>query len=317
MPSLTPTAHDEGHLGPSSRHGAGCVHGSGHRMRVVGSVRSGVGSRLDCEHPLRAVCRECDHVEFWRCDSYGCEPCGETKRKRLSRLVDNGAAIHLANGLVGYFLTLTAPGTRDHRRWVQGKPRGPRPACSCHEHGLTDGSWNVQESACWNRLRTALTRHYEVTFCGAVETQRRGMLHRHVLMFVSEALTFDEVQALALSAGYGCVLDLEPVRSADKAARYISKYVTKASADRTFVPWERLDHETGELVGKRPTYRLWSSSRRWGVTMREIRSAQSAQARQRALYLRELQALLISDSSDTPAAAAGPAPADKGSPPPP
>src|SRR4051812_6223322 len=88
--------------------GTGCVHGAGHRMRVVGSVRPGSGTRVDCEQPLRAVCLNgCDLVQFWRCESYGCEPCGEVKRKRLSRLVDNGAAIHLGNGMIGYFLTLT------------------------------------------------------------------------------------------------------------------------------------------------------------------------------------------------------------------
>src|SRR4051812_30478512 len=91
-------------------------------MRVVGAVRSGGGTRLDCEQPLRAVCLNgCGEVQFWRCDSYGCEPCGEVKRKRLTRLVDNGSAIHLANGMTGYFLTLTAPGTTEHSRWYQGK----------------------------------------------------------------------------------------------------------------------------------------------------------------------------------------------------
>jgi hypothetical protein len=101
---------------------------------------------------------------------------------------------------------------------------------------------------------------------------------------------------VALAAGYGCVVDVEPVRSSEKAARYIAKYVTKASADRSVVPWERLDLETGEVSGKSPTYRLWSSSRRWGVTMKEIRAVQAAQAAQRAMYLRELVAALGDDA---------------------
>ncbi|QIX28917.1 hypothetical protein ncot_19405 (plasmid) [Nocardioides sp. JQ2195] len=171
-------------------------------------------------------------------------------------------------------------------------------------HGFTDGQWNAQESACWNRLRTALTRDREVIFAGAVETQERGMLHRHVLVFVDSRLEHEEVQALALAAGYGCVLDLEPVRSADKAARYISKYVTKSASGRAVVPWEKVDEDTGELIGKRATYRLWSSSRKWGVTMKEMKAAASAQARARANYLRELENLLASET----AAAADPAP---------
>lgn len=290
MPSLTRTPDEVG-ARPAPGFGTRCVDRAGHRMRVVGAVRRGEGTRLDCDQPLRAVCRNgCDTVEFWRCDSYGCEPCGELKRRRLTRLVDGGAAIHLANGMTGYFLTLTAPGTDEHLRWYQGKRPRSRPACHCHEHGETDGSWNAQESACWNRLRTALTRDRKVIFCGAVETQRRGLLHRHVQVFVEGHLEHAEVQALAIAAGYGCVLDLEPVRSAEKAARYISKYVTKAASDRAVIPWERVDEQTGELVGKRATYRLWSSSRRWGVTMKEIKATQAAQARARARYLREFQA---------------------------
>jgi hypothetical protein len=309
VPSLTRSAPDEASR-PVAGHREGCLDSTGHRLRVVGSVQPGRGSRLDCDHPLRAVCRNgCGHVEFWRCDSYGCEPCGELKQRRLSRLVDGGASIHLGAGLVGYFLTLTAPGSRSHRRWVQGRQHGPRPDCDCHEHGLTDGLWNAQESACWNRMRTALTRDRSVTFAGAVETQKRGMLHRHVLLFTDRPLTFLEVQRLALAAGYGCVVDVESVRSAEKAARYISKYVTKASRDRAVVPWERLDHGTGEVIGKRPTYRLWSSSRRWGVTMRQIKATQAAQARQRAMYLRDLAELLAADSAPGLAVAEGSAPA--------
>lgn len=269
-----------------------------HRMRVVGGVQPGKGTRMDCERPLRAVCLAgCGQVEFWRCDSYGCEYCGEVKRRRLHRLVDNGAAIHLRNGMLGYFVTLTAPGTSEHLRWYQGKRPARRQACDCHDHGGTDGIWNAGESKCWNRLRTALTRDRQVIFAGAVETQRRGMLHRHVLLFTDRELLHEEVQALAIAAGYGCVLDLEPVRSVEKAARYIAKYVTKSSGERAAVPWEALDEDTGEVVGKRATYRLWSSSRRWGITMREIRAAQSAQARARAMYLRELAQLLSEDQA--------------------
>lgn len=283
VPSVPPQAeHDRrSTLGV----GAGCLDGTGHRMRVVGTVRPSQSTRLDCQNPLRAVCLSCDTVSFWVCDSYACEPCGEKKKRRLARLVDNGAGIHLANGKIGYFLTLTAPGTEDHKRWYQGKRPHRRQDCACHLHGETDGTWNAQESKCWNRLRTSLTRDRQVIFVGAVETQKRGMLHRHVLLFVDEVLTHAEIQAYALAAGYGCVLDLEPVRSAAKAARYIAKYVTKASGDRAVIPWEVVNDATGELTGKRATYRLWSSSRRWGVTMKEIKATQAAQARARARYL--------------------------------
>ena len=300
MPSLTRSTHVDGaSLRPR-------VGDCSHRMRVVGGVPAGTSTRLDCERPLRAVCQSgCGHVEFWRCDTYGCSFCGELKRRRLARLVDNGAGIHLANGMLGYFLTVTGPGVSEHRRWFQGKRPRDRAVCTCHESRVTDGHWNTQESACWNRLRTALTRDRQVIFVGAVETQKRGVLHRHVMLFTDRVLTHEEAQRLALAAGYGCVLDLESVASVGKAARYIAKYVTKSSGDRSVIPWERLDPATGELVGKRATYRLWSSSRTWGVTMREIKSTQSAQARARARYLEELRALLASEAGGLAPESAG------------
>jgi hypothetical protein len=154
-----------------------------------------------------------------------------------------------------------------------------------------------------------------MVFCGAVETQKRGLLHRHVLVFVDGDLDYRDLQEKVLAAGYGCVLDVEPVRSAGKAARYISKYVSKSSGERPGVSWERLDPDTGEIVDKRATYRLWSSSRAWGVTMRELRSVMSAQARARAMYLRELAE--ASTDVDSLRPAAGPAPGASLSPPPP
>lgn len=269
-------------------------------------------TRSDCEQPLRAVCRECEYVEEWRCDSYGCGPCGETKRRRLMRVIEDGSAVQLGAGLIGYFITLTAPGTADHSRWVQGRHRGGRPACECHLHGMSAGQWNRQESACWNRVRTALARDREVVFAGSVETQKRGMLHRHLVVFTDSSLTFAEVQEKALRAGYGCVLDVERLDSVQKAARYLAKYVTKSTAERAEVPWSStiVDHDTGELVevSARPTFRLWSSSRRWGVTMKHLRQVAQLQARARARYLEDLaqlEAEVTAADSATPLAPAG------------
>lgn len=271
-------------------------------MRVVGYVPATRRTRSDCEQPLRAVCRECDRVEEWRCGTYGCGPCGEAKRRVLERVIEDGAGVQANTGLLGYFVTLTAPGVNDHLRWYQGTRPSTRPICECHNHGSTLAAWNAGESACWNRLRTALTRDTYMQFAGSVEVQDgkrggtgRGALHRHVLIFTDVPMTHEHVQELALAAGYGCVLDLEPIDSARKAARYLSKYVSKASTSRQMVPWEKetVDRSTGEIHSSRkPTYRLWSSSRHWGVTARQVRDAHAQQARQRAMYLRELEALL-------------------------
>ena len=82
-------------------------------MRVVGRLPLARGPRTDCDQPLQAVCRDCDHSEEWRCDTYGCGPCGETKRRRLMRVIEQGAGGHIAAGRHGYFLTVTAPGVND------------------------------------------------------------------------------------------------------------------------------------------------------------------------------------------------------------
>jgi hypothetical protein len=126
------------------------------------------------------------------------------------------------------------------------------------------------------------------------------MLHRHVVMHVDEPLTAREVGDLALAAGYGCVHDVQVIKSAQKAAWYIAKYVTKSSGDRGNVPWraEVLDEETGELrvMETTPTFRTWSSAQSWGFTLKGLREIARVQAQARARYLRELVDALESDT---------------------
>lgn len=263
---------------------------------------------MDCDRPLLVLRRSPSGEsapEYWRCESYGCGHCSVAKQRRLQRLVHDGISHQSGTGLVGYFLTLTAPGTKEgHKRWVQGSQHragAPRQVCGCEGRLSSLGLWNRDESKCWNRLRTALVRQVgSVQFCGSVETQKRGALHRHLVVFTDQPLLFDQVQELALAAGYGCTLDIEPLQSPEKAARYISKYVTKAAGDRAVVPWSSMavDMDTGEIYERshRPTYRLWSSSQKWGVTMKAIKAVQAQQARQRAMYLRELTAVLEVDA---------------------
>lgn len=288
---------------------------------------------VDCERPLRFVCHDCDAVTYGHCnvtDAGKCTPCADRKRRLLERITHHGIVDRLGSSLWLYFLTLTAPGESDHRRWYQGKRPKHRPECSCHHtwDGVSRGEWNAAESANWNRLRTAVTRGGDVQFIGSVEVQdgkrrtdgqARGLLHRHVVVASDRPLTHAEVQAQALAAGYGCVLDLEPLQSPEKAARYIAKYVTKSAGQRQEVAWERhlVSTTTGEVITKTaPTFRTWSSSQRWGFTIKGLRDIARQQARARARYLADLAELVASDPS-TSAAAAGLAPADSTSSPPP
>ena len=269
----------------------------------MGYVPVAAERRVDCDRPLRAVCRSCDASEQWMCgcsSSSKCVPCSERVRRRYARLIETGLSDGSGHA---YFLTLTAPSAEPHRQWVQGKVRH-RPECGCWQHGLTMGQWNRQESACWNRLRLALVRLVgDLAYAGAVEAQERGALHRHVVIRTATPVTAGEVQAAALAAGYGCVLDLQPIGSAAGMGRYLSKYVTKGG-DRDRVPWEavRVNRVTGELaVSTSPTYRLRSQSRSWGVTMAGLRAVAGQQARARAQALRQLAAQIgTSDLAEVP-----------------
>jgi len=216
----------------------------------------------------------------------------------VARLVELGTTNRLSQGF-SYFLTLSAPGEKEHRKWVQGKPGPDRPSCDCHrvwEH-VQRGDWNRWESRHWNRLRTSLSRRFEgMTYIGSVEVQKRGMLHRHLVINTPQPLEAAEVGDLALRAGYGCVHDLQVINSASKAAFYISKYVTKSAGDRENVPWRAdvLDEETGEIcrMDTTPTFRTWSAARSWGYTLKGLREIARAQAISRAEKLKQLLPLM-------------------------
>jgi hypothetical protein len=144
--------------------------------------------------------------------------------------------------------------------------------------------WNADHSGAWNRLRLALSRMGVASYFRGVEVQDgssradrrgRGALHDHVLLVVPAGVSLgvEAVWRAALAAGYGCVLDLQPLESRQKAARYVSKYVTKAADRRELVPWfrERVDVATGEITEQtRATYRTWSKSREWACSMAEV-----------------------------------------------
>lgn len=285
-----------------------------HRMRPLGYVRRSQGTRMDCEQPMRFVCRTpaCGHQAYARCkcaDELKCPDCAERNQKLLVRLIVEG---HGRRGAAGhwYMVTLTAPGDPEHRKFIPGK-RGNHGPCSCGQHGLTPGEWNALESKWWNRLRTALVREFgSLAYVGTVEVQEERvdhMLHRHLLVWSPVPIPIERAHELVQAAGYGCSMQWQKPYSAQSAAQYVAKYITKSSGRRFTVPWEvsSLDQETGEIstVEKRATYRTWSKSNRWGVTMQGLRSIMAAQAQARAMYLRELAEMLADDQESPPLAA--------------
>jgi len=270
---------------------------------------------VDCDQPMRFVCRRpsCEYVAHSRCrcaDERKCGDCSERQRKLLVRLIMEGSSQRV--GGHWYMATFTAPGDPVHKHVIPGR-RGFHGWCDCGKHGMTPGEWNAQESKCWNRLRTALTREFgALQYVGTVEVQgkrRDKMLHRHVLVWSPVVVPMLRVHALAQQAGYGCSIQWEVPRSAQGAASYVAKYITKSSGQREEVPWEvtTVDMSTGELLSdsRRATYRTWSRSQRWGVTMGGLREVMSRQAAARARYFAELENLLAQEPAGLPDQTAG------------
>jgi hypothetical protein len=294
-------------------------------VRARGLLRGRRVAGVDCDSPLRLV-MSCGWTWVKTCDRHGCSPCAARIRRRNARVVDAGMHVQTSDGRRLWLLTVTAPGSHDHGRWtpaqhyVQGARREP---CTCHQ-GVDLADWNPSASACWNRLRTALSRlSGDVEYYRAAEVQDgsrggpgRGALHHHVVLATRSELDVREVQLLALAAGYGCVIDLQAVDRGNMLdlAGYVSKrlagYVSKSSGShRLEVPWRAdvADGETGEVrrLHTVPTYRTHSQSQGWGCTIREVRAVQRDQARRRAAALLLLTPESLATQRVEPPVAAG------------
>lgn len=283
-----------------------CPPGVEHRLHVVGYLLGPRPAGLDCDSPLRVVCRNCDHRTVWRCSGHResrCGPCAARYRRRVRAVAQSGLALaqRSSSGFL-YMLTLTAPGTRAHRL-PDGSPCPCTPAGGVHL-----AAWNASHSRRWNHFRTVLRQGVpEVQFFRGVEVQNRGALHDHALVWSPVALSTVRLRDLALRAGFGHAVDLAPIEPGSrKCAYYVSKYVTKATDSRDLVPWlaEVVDTRTGEVsqgvVAGR--YRTWSMSREWGSTMAQVRAASAAYARLKAS---EADALSLAQALDTVAALLG------------
>lgn len=167
-------------------------------------------------------------------------------------------------------LTLTAPGDQVHHL-----PNGER--CPCTPEGGVDlAEWNGSLGHRWNRFCQDLRRHLgqQVQYFKATEVQARGALHLHVPMRLTlgTRLHLPTIRAMAIAHGFGHSVDLTAVKN-EAGLRYVAKYVSKAAAMRSSVPWRKTDKATGE-VKMSPTYKTWSASRSWGLTMAAVKLEQ-------------------------------------------
>jgi hypothetical protein len=257
-------------------------------VRFGGYLRGGRVQGLDCDSPMLVV-HSCGATGIARCNNHReskCVPCSWRYRRRLTRIADDGAP----KGGFLYLLTLTAPGAVQHRM-----PSGELCPCTPPE-GISLPDWNPTASARWNLMRTQLRRLVpELQYLRAVETQKRGALHLHCIVWSPVPLDKAHLRRLAIRYGFGHELDLASIEPGSrKHAYYVAKYVTKACDSRDSVPWHAdvVDKQSGEirraLVPGR--YRTWSASQGWGLTMRQIKAICAEQRARRLAANLEHQA---------------------------
>ena len=212
--AATPSVRDGSDTGQADA--PDCAAGDApHRLFVVGYLRGPRPAWLDCDRPLRVLCRGCDLETRWACSGHReskCKPCSARYRRRVQRVAHSGTS--RAEGWQ-YLLTLTAPGARRHRM-----PSGDW--CPCTPEGGVDlARWNASHSARWNRFRTAIRRdHPELQFFRGVEVQERGALHDHAMVWSPRPLAKRRLRELALAAGFGHSLDLAPAPPGSKRVAY-------------------------------------------------------------------------------------------------
>ena len=239
----------------------------------------------DCSRPSVLVCNLCDSVTRVRCKATReekCAGCGVRHRRLVARAMRSGFRADRPSGF--FFVTLTAPGVDGGLLWDQscGHREGE---CSgekgCRVERVPMGIWNSTAPQRWSWFVTELRRQtkLDVQFAGTWETQARGALHRHALIWcagITDRRFRAAVRLCASRYGFGRQFDVQLISSSDareqaRKAGYCAAYVTKAGERAT-----TMSVETGEL--KVGGYRTWSASRRWGQTIKYIRAEQRAWA---------------------------------------
>ena len=273
-------------------------------MRVVGYLRGPVPDGMDCERPLSVVMSRDGEpfvaVEPWLCQNHRrskCGPCAARYARRVKALAIEG--MYVKGGFYGWF-TLTAPGDGIHckkRDCARSDCAHEKCLCTWAE-GVDLGHWNPGAGKLWNRFMTALTEACgeRIKYFRAVEVQERGAIHYHVLFRSDVVISEKTLRELAIANGFGHSIDLQELapgsKNAASAAHYVAKYVTKSCDDRDNLPWlkDMVDPETYEVTEQNvsATFRTWSQSKNWGLTMAALRDVarrrwESRQAAHQAL----------------------------------
>lgn len=253
------------------------------------SLRAGA-----CENPGWRFCVRCGAEGVMACGSSRrsrCTPCARKYQGRVAQVFEQGIVLgqELGDGVV-VGLTVTAPGNRQH-----SMPSGD--VCPCTPVGGIDvGEWNATFTARMNRVLEGIRRGeasplidgkrqtVPLSYAQAREPQDgkrrpdgigRYALHLHGALYRTDGQVLElDVRALrklVMRHGFGHELKVKPL-SPSAGARYFAKYVADASDIRDSVPFGR------DGLGRRrkATYRCWTASRNWSVTMKVVKAQQVA-----------------------------------------
>ena len=258
------------------------------------------GFVIDCSFPNILRCSSCEAFKAVACNTSNADRCQSCALKyvgRVSQVARSGVRV----GVEGLFLTLTAPGETEHFL-----PNGK--ACPCTPPAVggvpaTDfAEWNMSLSKRWNHFLKDLSRLggfdlfddagnriQGLIYFRAVEVQKRGVLHLHVLLKHRLnrplSLGLSLVRELAIKHGFGHSVDLQRLDAGH--ASYVAKYASKsASNSRRSVIWAKekevnkivVSESTGEVFSFTvikeipcPTFRTWTKSRLFGLSMKQIK----------------------------------------------
>lgn len=219
-----------------------------------------------------------------------------TRDERRAWLKSGTYGQHTTDNRSGFFfVTLTAPGAAGGLRFDRSICGHAPGQCSNKGHGSGDvvckvermsaARWNGEAPRRWNDWMTDLRRvlGVNVQYSGAWESQVRGMLHRHVLIYcpgVTVQRFYDEAKRIAERVGFGSEFQADPISGTDAreiamTCGYVASYVTKCGDELATC----INPRTAEI--QQGSYRRWSASRSWGVTMAQVRSERRQWAMER------------------------------------
>ncbi len=312
--SRVESTESAGHGGAPGGDVADCVRaleGSGRRSGDHGASSPGIGSPGGppcwrwmgtdrsaardgwCEQPQRFTNVSTGDTYTRRCGaarSSRCVPCAALKRGDVAAIGRSGWMGH--GGALGYFTTLTAPGSdvlpfdRSKCSHSDGVKCSGDVGCVCDAVALD--RWHDGIGLRWSHfvtdIRRVLARRWPgvtVEFCKTWEAQHRGALHAHAMVRVSGAPVSHRafraaVRLCAGRNGFGRRFDVQAVDLSDSravamTAGYVAKYAAK-NAD-TLPELRRVDVTGRCTVGG---VRAWSSSRKWGDSMAVVQARRAS-----------------------------------------